>query len=90
MKLQTSPHLKQKFTDNVDVRESIIVGEQNDSIPEKLHDLEQDNEELLHKIAQLEHLMNSMKLQMKTQDQLLIKKEEEIISLKQAKANLEK
>ena len=31
-----------------------------------------------------------MKLQMRTQDQLLVSKEEEIISLKYTKANLEK
>jgi len=55
-----------------------------------MNDLWKDNEELHHKIAELENLMSTMKLQMRTQDQLLVSKEEDIVSLKQAKANLEK
>ena len=55
-----------------------------------MNDLWRDNEELHHKIAELENLMSTMKLQMRTQDQLLVSKEDASISLKQANINLEK
>ena len=56
----------------------------------KLSDLQRENESLFKKLQEKESLNLSQKLQLKTQDQLLVQKEEELVKLKYENLHLEK